>query len=68
MRRVKSQRVHSGNPAVMFASGVESMVNDHLYHPGRYDQQEIREKQRVSKKQESHGNIFNVLMRQFANF
>ena len=68
MRRVKNQRVHSGNPASMFASGVESMVSDHLYHPGRYDQQEIREKQRTSNKQQSHGNIFNVLMRQLANF
>jgi hypothetical protein len=52
----------------MFARGVESMVSDHLYHPGRYDQQEIRERQRVGNKQESRGNIFNVLMRQFANF
>jgi hypothetical protein len=52
----------------MFARGVESMVNDHLYHPGRYDQQEIREKKRASNNQESRGNIFNVLMRQFANF
>ena len=68
MRRVKNQRVHSGNPTVMFASGVESMVNDHLYHPGRYDQQEIREKQRASNKQQSRGNPFIVLMRQFANF
>ena len=68
MRRVKNQRVHSGNPALMFAQGVESMVNDHLYHPGQHDQQEIREQQRASNKQESRGNIFNVLMRQFANY
>jgi len=68
MRRVKSHRVNSSTPALMFAQGVESMVSDHLYHPGRYDQQEIREKQRASNKQESRGNIFNVLMRQFANF
>jgi hypothetical protein len=52
----------------MFASGVESIVNDHLCHPGRYDRQEIREKQRTSNKQESRGNPFIVLMRQFANF
>ena len=67
MRRV-NQRVHSANPALMFAAGVESMVSDHLYHPGRYDQQEIREKQRASKKQQSRGNPFIGLMRQFANF
>jgi hypothetical protein len=52
----------------MFARGVESMVSDHLYHPGRYDEQEIHERQRAGNKQESRGNIFNVLMRQFANF
>jgi hypothetical protein len=68
MRRVKNNRVHSNNPALMFARGVESMVGDHLYHPGRFDEQEIRERQRTSNKQESRGNIFNVLMRQFANF
>ncbi len=68
MRRVKNNRVQSSNPALMFASGVESMVNDHLYHPGRYDRQEIREKQRASNKQELRGNPFIVLMRQFANF
>jgi hypothetical protein len=68
MRRVKNNRVHSNNPALMFARGVESMVGDHLYHPGRFDEQEICERQRASNKQESRGNIFNVLMRQFANF
>jgi hypothetical protein len=68
MRRVKNHRVNSNNPSLMFARGVESMVSDHLYHPGRFDEQEIRERQRTSNKQESRGNIFNVLMRQFANF
>lgn len=68
MRRVKNQQVQSNNPALMFARGVESMVSDQLYHPGRYDQQEIREQQRASNKQKSRGNPFIVLMRQFANF
>jgi hypothetical protein len=68
MRRVKNHSVNSSNPGLMFARGVESMVNDHLYHPGRYDQQEIRQQQRASNKQESRGNPFIVLMRQFANF
>lgn len=68
MRRVKNNRVQAGNPALMFAQGVESIVSDHLCHPGQYDQQEIREKQRASNKQESRGNPFIVLMRQFANF
>ena len=67
MRRVKNQHNNSGNPALMFAQGIESMVSNHLSHPGRYDEQEIHEKQRVSHKKDSRGNLFNVLMRQFAN-
>ena len=68
MRRVKNQNIHSNNPALMFARGVESIVSDHLYHPGKNVEQEIREKQRVSNKQDSRGNLFNILMRQFASY
>ena len=68
MRRVKNQNIHSNNPALMFAQGVESIVSDHLNHPGKNDEQELREKQRVSNKQDSRGNLFNILMRQFASY
>ena len=67
MRRVRNQQINNGNPALMFAQGVESIVSDSLRKPGRYDEQEIREKQRVSNKQDSRGNLFNALFRQFAN-
>ena len=68
MRRVRNHRNHSSNPALMFARGVESMVSDHLHHPGKFDQKELHEKSLVSKKQDVHGNLFSILMRQFANY
>lgn len=30
MRRVRNQQVHSNNPGLMFARGVETIVTDHL--------------------------------------
>ena len=68
MRRVKNQHNNSGNPALMFAQGVESIVSNHLSHPGRNDEQEISKLRRVSNKQDSRGNLFSVLFRQFANY
>jgi hypothetical protein len=68
MRRVRNQNTHANNPALMFARGVESMVGDHLYHPGKNDEQEMREQQRLAHKMESRGNLFSVLLRQFANY
>ena len=67
MRRVKNQNIRSNNPGLMFARGIESIVSDHLHHPAKFDDQEIIEKQRVSNKQDSRGNLFSILMRQFAN-
>lgn len=67
MRKVRNQHLNTGNPALMFAQGIESIVSDRLSQPGRYDQQEMCEKQRVSNKQDSRGNLFSALFRQFAN-
>ncbi|MCP4877097.1 MAG: hypothetical protein GY896_16695 [Gammaproteobacteria bacterium] len=67
MRRVRNQQIHTNNPALMFAQGVESIVSDHLQHPRKYEVQQTSAKQRVAKEQESHGNFFNLLMRQFAS-
>ena len=68
MRRVKNQHSNCGNPALMFAQGIESIVSNHLSQPGRYNQQEISKLRRVSNKQDSRGNLFSFLFRQFANF
>ena len=68
MRRVRNQRDHSNNPGLMFARGVESIISDHLHRPGKYLAQQASIKKRVSTKQESMGNSFSLLMRQFARW
>jgi len=68
MRRVRNQNTHSASPALMFASGVESIVREHLDSPRRYDEVEKTSKQRVAIKPEPRGNFFGLLMRQFASY
>ncbi len=66
MRKVKNN-LHVENPAVMFAQGVESLISDPMYHPAQSDYQESDRLKRLANKQDSHGNLFSSLMRQFAN-
>jgi len=66
MRKVKNN-LHLNNPAVMFAQGIESLISDPLYSPSQSDHQEISEIRRVAHKQDSRGNLFGALLRQFAN-
>ena len=68
MRRVRNQNIHSASPALMFASGVESIVREHLDSPRRTDEAKKGSKQRVAIKPETRGNFFNLLMRQFASY
>ncbi|MGB5329831.1 MAG: hypothetical protein WBO58_16560 [Gammaproteobacteria bacterium] len=68
MRRIRNQQVHSNNPGLMFAQGVEIIVRDQLDHPGKYAAKQTGEKQRVAKQQEPRGNFFSLLMRQFASY
>jgi hypothetical protein len=67
MRKVNSQRIHSSNPSLLFARGVESLVSEHLHRPRFEEYDETEEKRRVAVKQEPRGNLFSLLMRQFAN-
>ena len=66
MRKVKNN-VQFENPAVMFARGVEILITDPLMNPSRYDEQELSETRRAALKQDSCGNLFSSLLRQFAN-
>lgn len=66
MRKVNN-KISSRNPGLMFAQGLESLINDTLHHPSRIDQIEIERKQRLANKQDLRGNVFNILMKQFAN-
>jgi hypothetical protein len=68
MRRIRNQQVHSNNPGLMFARGVETIVSDHLHHPRKYEAQQTSAKQRVAKQQDPGGNFFSLLMRQFASY
>ena len=66
MRKVKNN-IHMGNPAVMFAQGLESLINDPLHSPSQHDGEQLAEMRRSSHKPDSQGNLFGALMRQFAN-
>ena len=68
MRRVRNQNIHAANPALMFASGVESIVREHLNNPQRNDENKKTNKQRATIKAEPRGNFFGLLMRQFASY
>jgi hypothetical protein len=65
MRKVK-HNISISNPAVMFAEGVESLISDPLYRPSRRDAEETRPDRLRVNPQTSGGNLFNLLMRQFA--
>lgn len=67
MRKVRNQRIQTGNPSVLFARGVESFVSEHLQRPRFQELDETQQQQRVAVRQEPRGNLFSMLMRQFAN-
>jgi len=66
MRKVKNN-INVSNPALMFAQGVESLISDPIYHPAQSDYQESDRLRRLANKQDSRGNLFSNLMKQFAN-
>jgi hypothetical protein len=67
MRRIRNQRIQTGNPSLLFARGVESLVSEHLQRPHYRNEDEAQEKRRIAIKQEPRGNLFTLLMRQFAS-
>ncbi len=67
MRRVRNQNIHTASPALMFASGIESIVSEHLAKPRRNDEEKNTNKKRVANESEPRGNFFGLLMRQFAS-
>jgi hypothetical protein len=68
MRKVKNHKVSTNNPALMFAQGIESIISDPLISPSQTDDLEMAALRRRANKQDSRGNLFNTLMRQFASF
>jgi hypothetical protein len=67
MRRVRNQRIHSGNPSLLFGRGIESIVSEQLQRRRYQDQDEEGSSRPAAVRQESRGNCLTLLMRQFAN-
>lgn len=63
MRRVRNQNSRSNNPAVMFAAGLENIINDHLRHPSKFDEEELRIKKRKASRKEPSENLIGILCR-----
>jgi len=68
MRKVRNHKISTNNPALMFAQGIESIISGPLVNPSQSDDVEITEMRRRATKQDSRGNLFSSLLRQFANF
>ena len=47
----------------MFAVGIEQIINDKLFHPSQFDDQELRKLQSSANKQAPRENLFKVLFR-----
>ena len=48
----------------MFAAGIGQIINDTLFHPSQYDDQELRNLQNIANKQAPRENPFKFLFRQ----
>jgi hypothetical protein len=66
MRRIRNQRIHTSNPSLLFARGVESIISEQLQRH-QHDEEKSASKSIVVKP-EPRGNFLNLLMRRFANF
>ena len=66
MRRIRNQRIHTSNPSLLFARGVESLVSEHMNQP-RYAEADNKDAKQAAAKSEPQGNFFTLLMRQFAS-
>ena len=67
MRRIRNQRIHTSNPSLLFARGVESLVSEHMDQPRYAEADKKAAKQAATFKSEPQGNFFTLLMRQFAS-
>ena len=64
MRKVRNQ---TSNPSLLFARGVESLVAEHIERPRYSEDDRQQERQRRALEAEPRGNLFTLLMRQFAS-
>jgi hypothetical protein len=66
MRRIRNQRIHTSNPSLLFARGVESIISEQLQR--RRNEEQMPVSKPAVAKPEPRGNFLNLLMRQFANY
>ena len=66
MRKVKNN-VQMSNPSDLFAQGIDNLVRDPMFNPSQCDRENIEQARHAARKQQSRGNPFNSLLRQFAN-
>ncbi len=66
MRSIRNHKATSNNPGLMFAAGIEQIINDKLFHPSQYGDQELCNLQNIANKQALRENPFKFLFRQFA--
>lgn len=66
MRRVRNQKIRSGNPGLMFAAGIEQIISDHMSYQSSYEHRQTVESKPVVTKRELQGNFFCALLRQFS--
>jgi hypothetical protein len=65
MRRIRNRKATSKNPGLTFTAGVKQIINDKLFHPSQYDDQEFGNLQSDTNKEAARANPFKFLFRQF---
>ena len=66
MRKVRNPSLNT-NPSVLFARGVESLVTEHTNRPRFAESDRKHEREARRQRIEPRGNLFALLMRQFAS-
>lgn len=66
MRKIRNQRIQSADPALLFARGIEQLVDDQLHHPGRNDRSELEKLQRQTKQPRAGSVLFHLILRPFS--
>ena len=64
MRRIKNNINRSNNPAILFASGFESLVSDQLRNPSKYDNEEQQVMERKANKKDVPVNLISLFFHQ----
>ncbi|MGD8419648.1 MAG: hypothetical protein PVI70_03015 [Gammaproteobacteria bacterium] len=65
MRRVRNPQIQSSNPGLLFARGVERLVNDQLYNPAHGDTACRKPRVKTKESKAPAGNFFSEFLRQF---